>query len=700
MPEPNREPLAEPPEPAREPAAPSATRVRLGAIAQHRALPIALLVLMYATSVLVYSLLARKQAVPTLGPDEIFYGKLAQGLAFGGGREWRGSSYGLPPLWPTVLSLAWDHGSIVDGYGTAKTIGAVVISTTIVPVWLLARTYVGARLALVAAALAVIGVWMQMTDFIVSENLAYPLATASLAMTVMAATDPRMRWIWGSLAFAVVASLTRTQMLVLPVILVVALVLDVVRQPREARRARIDERPAALWIGLITVVLFGLLAFVVKPDLTSYDVLEHPASFGKSVSTTLHEGIGSIALFAFVPVVATIALMTRKENWRDEKVGALLVTIVAALLVIYPVAGRFLAWATDGLPVDRYAMYLAPLLLVALMVAPSRISRRAALVAAVLTGAAMIGAGKMGNFLEQGGTYGIQKALFDNGVGGGHLKTGVVVVAFVVSLLGAVALTSRRHPALGLGCAILLSAGLMVAQNWAARSYEYSLSVANRHLFIPSRLDWVDQFAKGPVATLDVGKDVALRANSVVYTEFFNRKVKWYYSTIGTGTGCDVDLASDGRVKHGDGKCVGWPRNWVLAEGPITTTLHDQKVLATTTNSGTLVETPPGPPRILSLVSPPCTRYGCTGQFQLGLYLDKPSKVTVSFGPGQVAHQIQIPSESAPRTLPAGKPVNLNFKLDAGPQAANIAVDWSEAAGAPALASVVVKTEGKTLRLY
>src|SRR4051794_27893248 len=85
-------------------------------------LPIAGLVLIYALSVLVYSLLARKQAIPNLIPDELIYGKLSQGLAFGDGREWRGSGYDLPPLWTSVLSLAW-HGSVPDGYGTAKTLG-------------------------------------------------------------------------------------------------------------------------------------------------------------------------------------------------------------------------------------------------------------------------------------------------------------------------------------------------------------------------------------------------------------------------------------------------------------------------------------------------------------------------------------------------------------------------------------------------
>jgi hypothetical protein len=312
----------------------------------------------------------------------------------------------------------------------------------------------------------------------------------------------------------------------------------------------------------------------------------------------------------------------------------------------------------------------------------------------------MFAAPKIVNFVEQGGVYGIQKALLDNGVAFGHLKAGVIVVGLSISLLGALALSSRRHPGRGLAFACLLCAALMVGQNWAARSYEYSASRLTRIQFVPTRADWVDHYATGPVATLDVGKNLPLRANSVIFTEFFNKKIKAYYSTIATGNGCDIDLAKDGTAKHGDDKCKVWPRNWVLADGPVATTLKGQKVLARTTRSGVLVATPPGPPRVLSLVAAPCTVYGCTGEFRLGTYLDKPSEVSVRFGPGSVDHRVQLGTTKV-QTLPAGEPVNLHFNLPAGPQAATLPVDWSDPDGAPRLEAVAIRTaDGKTYRVY
>jgi hypothetical protein len=213
----------------------------------------------------------------------MFYSKLSQSFAAGNGLSWRGTGWGLPPLWPMVLSLSWHTGSAPDGYAFAKVLGSVLASATVLPVWLLGRELVGPRLALVPAALCVTGAWMETTAFLVSDNLAYPLATASLACMVMALRDTRTRWIVASLLFAVPAALTRTQMLALPVILVVALVIDVVRQPPGARRARIDARPRALWIGLVVLVTGGLLTFVVKPDLTNYAILAHHVGIGDVV---------------------------------------------------------------------------------------------------------------------------------------------------------------------------------------------------------------------------------------------------------------------------------------------------------------------------------------------------------------------------------------------------------------------------------
>ena len=158
-----------------------------------RRAPVVALLAIYALSVLAYALVAHKHRFPNLFPDEMFYGKLSQNFADGDGLTWHGAGIGLPPLWPVVLSAAWHFGSVPDGYGVARVLTGLLASAVVFPVWLLGREFLGPRLALVPALLSVTGAWMTVTSFVVSENLAYPLATAALACTVMAVRDTRVR---------------------------------------------------------------------------------------------------------------------------------------------------------------------------------------------------------------------------------------------------------------------------------------------------------------------------------------------------------------------------------------------------------------------------------------------------------------------------------------------------------------------------
>jgi hypothetical protein len=551
----------------------------------------------YVVAVLVYALIGAAHRFPNLFPDEMLYGKLSQGLAFGDGLHWRGSGWGLPPLWPAVLSVAWQFGSVPDGYGAAKVVGALLAPLVVVPTWLLARAIVGPRLALVPALLTVAGSWMCVTSYLVSENLAFPLATASLACTVMALRDTRGRWVAAAALFALLAALTRTQMLALGVILLLALVLDVVRQPNGARRARIAARPTALWVALALVVAGGLLAFVIEPGLTNYDVLAHHASVGDIASTAGRHAVSAIVMLAFVPAVAALALMLRPANWRDDLVGPLLVTIIATALVLFPLLGRFEAWATNGSPVERYAMYLAPLMLTALVAAPGRISRGAAFVAAAIVVVALFAAPITHNYIEQPALYGLQKRLFElSAFARDHLRLGVVLAAIPVCGFATLALTTRRYAGAGLAFAVCVTGTLTVMQTVTSQHAEIALERSARPTVLPAELDWVDRRAQGPVALLAIDDPQPLRGNSDLYTDFFNRDVKQLLSTTPDPGACVVTIEPGGELQGG---CGSWPREYVLVPGSKQVRFRGQVVLAHT-NRGTLLRLPAGAPRVSS----------------------------------------------------------------------------------------------------
>jgi hypothetical protein len=668
-------------------------------IPAHPRFPVAALVGIFVVSWAVWGWIASRHAYPNLFPDEMYYGKISQSLANGDGYQWRGTSNSLPPLWPLLLSIGWRFGSVPETWKVLKVLCAGLASTAVFPAWLLARTYVSENRALVAAALVVLGPWMAVTPFIISENLAYPLATAAFACLVTALRTARMRWLAYGLVFAALASATRTQMLSLFVIFVVALLLDVARHGRSEWRARFDAWPRALWglLGGGVIALIGL--FVVKPDLTTYHVLGTPASIGKIVSTATHHAATSIVAFGFVSVVVLFALMMDRANWRDEKVGPLLVTITAAALVMFPLLARFEAWATIGAPVERYTMYLAPLMGLVLVLAAGRVTPRRTAIACALTVAALFAVPHFYNQIEQPGLYGIQHRFeMLGGYFGDHLTLAVVLIGALVVTGAGAALSMRRRPMTGFAIALGIVAAVMVVQSSTFHHALVADEQLGRPLIGPAQLDWVDRAAKGPVAMLAIGKGEPFHQNPDLYTDFFNKKIKTLYSTEPVGAQeCELDLKAHGVFHPDSGHCPAWPQNFLLLERAVHVTLQNSTILATTPKNGWLVRVPAGGPKVFGLVKPPCTVDGCTGTLQLGLYLDKKASVAVTFGASTAEHAIKTGQQV--HAIPAGRNSTVRFQLPKGDQAANLPVNWNTPDGPP-LRSVFVKTGGKTVRIY
>jgi hypothetical protein len=324
-------------------------------------------------------------------------------------------------------------------------------------------------------------------------------------------------------------------------------------------------------------------------------VLAHHASVGEVLKTAGRHGASAIVMLAFIPVAAVAALMTRASNWRDDDTGPLLVTIVAAILVLFPLLGRFEAWATHGQPVDRYAMYLAPLFLVAMMLVPGRVGRPAAVIAAVAVAAAVLAAPITGNYIEQPALYGTQKRMFELGFFAEHLHIAVALAALGLGVAGVLLLASRDWVL----TAVLLTIAVMVAQSWTSQHAEITLEDSAAPEALPTPLDWVDRAAAGPVGVFAVGAGQAPRGNRDLYNEFFNRKVKYAFATEPITTECRFTIAPGGRLRQAGGACPPWPREFVLVARPSKPVFYGQRVLARTIR-GTLIRIPPGTPRLKS----------------------------------------------------------------------------------------------------
>jgi hypothetical protein len=656
------------------------------------------LLALFALSTLAYALVGTQHVLENLDPDEVLYAKLSQSFAAGHGLEFRGVGVGYPPLWPVLLSPVWYFGSAVQGYEIAKVLGALLASTVVFPVWLLGRELVGPRLALVPAALCVTGAWMETTALIVSDNLAYPLAVASLACIVMAVRDTRARWVLASLGLAVPAALTRTQMLALPVILVLALALDVARQPAGARRSRIQARPRALWVLLVVGVVGLLAAYAADQSLTGYPILTYPVTFTQGIDATGQHAISAINMFAFVPVAAAGALMARRANWRDDAAGPVLVTLAAAVVVLLPVLGFYEAYASHY-PVDRYGMYLAPLAFLALVLAPGRIGRRAALVSALVTAALMAWTPRVQSELQQPALFGSQRRISALGLFHGDPWLGFILLALVVAGAGVLALTWRRHGR-GLAAATTLVAAVMVTQAATSQAVQINLLKQARPQLTPPQLDWVDRHAHGPVGVLDLNQQQAMSGNLDLYTDFYNKRVDRVYALVEVPDRCPTTLARDGLLTQAGGPtCAPWPRYLVIERSRIFPTLAGQRVLASTPLEGTLVQIPAAPPRLAGIVRPPCEAGTCGGLLEITTFGPSPGSIAITFGAAPAPHWVTL-AGGRRWSLPAGREATLRVPVGGGFRQLAMQVGWSSPQGAPALRSVVLGSAGSNTTLY
>jgi hypothetical protein len=345
-------------------------------------------------------------------------------------------------------------------------------------------------------------------------------------------------------------------------------------------------------------------------------------------------------------------------------------------------------------------MYLAPLLLLALVLAPGRIGRWTAIGAAVAVVALLLALPLSSNYLEQPALFGAQtRILHLGGFFADNVRVGTVLIAWPLTLIPMVALGAgaRRGGALALSVAVV--AVVMVAQAWTSQKAEIDLLNHYRPLVAPAQLDWVDRHADGPAANLAIGKPQGLRGNIDLYTDFFNKKVDNTYSNVPVGgNDCRVQLAAQGALDLVRTGCAPWPRNLVIQDAADKVTLRGQRVLASTRVNGTLVRIPAGPPHVLSLVRPPCSIDGCSGTLKLALYLNTPGHVTVTFGAADAEYRVGVANRT--RILPAGRPTTFGFDVPSGDQVVRLPVNWRSPTGTPALTSVTLRSGGANSRLY
>lgn len=678
------------------------------------------LLALYLIGVTAYALAGTVIEVPIISPDEYTYGPLARSIADGDGLSLHGGPFDVrSPLYMYLTAPLWAIGGNEQAFELTKLFGAAVATAVVFPTWLLARTFVGARLALVPAALSIAGAWMTITGLVVTENLALPLGVAALAAMVPAVTRPGWRWSAVALGLTLLAAWARSQLVVLPLVLVLAILVDVwCHEPRWRERLREHRHvllPAAAFVVVAPIIAIASPSVLGRYSGLATDSLnlDRAGNAGKDQLSAL------LVLSGFLPLLVTLAGSLRRDVWRDRALAPLLaVTWSAALVLVVQSAAAVAFWKTAW-SIERYLIYCVPLLLVAMTVLLARGLVAWRTLAGVAGGAALLALSIPGvrSYIEEPALFGLNRRT--DALLGASAAAGMAVVLALAA--GAVALAihrwASRPQAVALVAALLTGLVLVVQSQstWAHRDASTSYWRSG----FPQSLTWIDDQVKGDVAHFVVFRPAFRHP----VTAFFNSRVKRVYafdryptSTDNLfGRVCSWTMDDDGYVTF-QRTCGAAPTRLLINEEAVSVTFYDQRVLAYERDVGRVVEIPARRPRILAMATPSCSTVlpivedkdtgrllprmplQCNQTFGTNLFLDKPATLVATFRGGQSQGIVAMGAEQRPIAPLAT--VKLRSRQPAGATNVLMAVQPSGPAPAyPQLISLELVQDGKRTQL-
>ena len=689
---------------------------------------------MLALALVAYAWLGTRSNLPHLFPDEFLYGGLAKSVANGDGLTYRDAPQGvLSILYVLSIVPAWLVAAGESAYTVAKLLNTLYAVLVAVPVWLLVRRLSDdRRIALAAAGLTLIGSWMLLSNEVLTENVAYPLAVGALAATVIALREPGSRSWLVALGLMGAAALARTHVAAFAAVLVLAPLVDVLRQPRSERSARARAHRSWLSASAGLVVLAVIVVFGTDFDALgryggSLGSLDTDA--GDTAKWAAYHGLAVVIAVGVLPVVATLALAARARNWRDDDIGPLLVVIACSVVVVCGVAGWFISGPIERV-IERYAMYVAPLLIVAFVLAPRRVDLRTTLAMAVAVAAALLAIPTAREILEAPALFSARQLAADvGGVFGERPGVGVALFGLIVGVGGGLLLAapaprpkpkkqrSKRQQAVPpdtreemyvlwtrygpVAAMALVGLVLLVQTAWSADKRIDDLHQQGAGL--PDDLEWVKHAAKGrPVALLTVEPQTT---QIDFVTELMNSNVNSAYAlegsqTVPLGKTCGLTIAENGTLTAKPG-CPPPPPDLVVEDAVSRLHLQAENARRATVYAGTYLSTAAKRPRLLSMISPPCSnRTGtCTGYIGMRLWLPEKALVLLTFNGSAKDEAIAVPGDRTYK-IPGRALSRLRLEVPAGHQELKLPVSWQGLAG-PELQTVVIENaDGSETTLY
>jgi hypothetical protein len=508
---------------------------------------------------IVYCVEAWKRTTPWLFTDELEMTQISRAIAATGHAARRGEPYKFRSLYTYMIAPLWWINDVANAFSAIKYVDVLVMTSVVFPTYFLARLLVRRGWALFAAAGAGALPSLAYSSWIVEETLAYPYAALCFFLIVKAFIERRRGWIVAAVAASLVAPLVRGELVVVPIVLLIATLFALWSSDSFQRRR--ESWSVGDYLGVVLLVLgavFALSAVASHHSQQWYGVTtywKHRAIvLGDWAAGALAIGMGVIPL-----VVGLSALFAARGEKRSREVRMFRSVAAAGIIGFALYTGMKAAYLQSSFATrveERNLIYIAPLLFVGTALVFDR--RRVNLAALALAGA-------YGFYLVVGTPYQMGVQLYSDALGFALLEQAnrfyewtpwaaqwVLIGILLGGLAIVVALTTPWLRKAALAASAVLAVGILA---WNVTG-EISAAAGNvsiardaggilRHPFT-----WVDDVAKRK-PTLYLAQGVAdQRAEWLL--EFWNRSLTYISSFDGTllgpGPSGAPNITADGRL--------------------------------------------------------------------------------------------------------------------------------------------------------
>jgi len=337
-----------------------------------------------------YAVETWQRVTPWLFTDELEFTQLARSIAATGHAAERGQRHSPDSLYNYLTAAIWQIHSVSTAYAGIKYLDVLLMACVVFPTYFLARTLVGRTAALFAAAGAGAIPAMAYTSYIVEETVAYPYAALCfflIAKAFLVRTGSRW-WKAGAIIASLIAPLVRTQLLMVPLTLVFALLF--MWWSSDRARAWRSTWSRGDWIGAIALVLGAvfLVSAVLSHQSTEFHIVSRVYKHRILIEGDWAAGCLAIGI-GVLPFMGGLAALFRAQGEeRSHELRVFRSVALAAILTFGFYTGFKAAYLSAVFATrveERNLIYIAPLLFVGTALVFSR--RRISLVGLALAGA-------------------------------------------------------------------------------------------------------------------------------------------------------------------------------------------------------------------------------------------------------------------------------------------------------------------------